>query len=324
MNSKQVRPKKNRSIVRYLGFVVDPDISFPHFLTHALVNFQENPLIWYVVELSPNRYSKTGQDSVGRYFRTIFYLSVLAYSDFNAEKILKINRVLVPKNSPVVSSIGSYLREQDREDKTKSASASFGQIRRAIHGSFFTPSGEKKGGISVLWKGGRSPKRIFFWTPKEFKMSGFISEDKSPFRTVENRGLVPETFDLHLETLVALSRRLHSHQFGNTWQELYRKALIKGMYSQEFIPLYAESRDGMGNATTEWSTTITPSSTPSNRRINVMELLHIHSKILLTGPSGIGKSTILHHLAGALLTGEVKVGAKTFLPILIPLKLLSI
>ncbi|MFC1781387.1 NACHT domain-containing protein [Planctomycetota bacterium] len=323
-NSKKNKPvsessNSNNNEIYHLGFVVDSSKSGPKSLTHALVNLKQEQNTWFVVELAPERYPSDTKDSVGRYFRTVFNVIIKAWLCYKRQGKLEKRDVIIKKEESSYIKIGSDLRNWARTDKVKGGSTDFPKLRMAIHNSLFAASGTRKP-FQVIWKGSTTPNATFFWTKQDFANAGLQSEGKFPFRTVTSNNIFPKT-SLTIETLFDISKSLIYADYGYTWQDLYKKALINSIQAQTFIELTAKTKSQESDVPEQvLSNQETHSSSLTPDVTSVKRLFEKNRRILLTGSSGSGKTTTLRHLAWEFALGKINIAKKEVLPVYVPLK----
>lgn len=137
------KEKQKRGDVRYLGFVVSSELPPLDAVTHALVNLDDAPDTWYVIELSSDSYEAETKASVPRYFHAVFVAATTAMLQ-NKRHQLKYKAVILEKHVTQYAKIASNLRNWARPDKIKSASHDFPKLRMAIHRSLFAARGTRK------------------------------------------------------------------------------------------------------------------------------------------------------------------------------------
>lgn len=283
-----------RHTIRYLGFVVDVGLPGIDQVTHAMVNLEENPELWYIIELSSSRYQHTLQDSVGRYFRTVFSLSVNIWSAYKLTGRLDRNQPIPGADTRRLREYAEYLREVDRADKLKAAAPEFPRIRRAIHGSLFCPVGTKQNDtLHLEWKGAATPTQIFFWTKCEFEASSLKGATGLPFGTVMTAEAESPTTRLLPEQFEGMAVSFGLMQPPCSWQDLYLSALIKGSEIQDFIDIGMAT---MGNR--DAAPSVRGNKKASGYRASqLLDAMTQGATIGVVAPSGCGKSTVLRWIA---------------------------
>lgn len=310
--SKSPKKKRNREEIRYLGFVVSSELP-SSTLTHALVNLKQSPNTWYVAELNADSYQLNTKDSAGRYFRTAFCVAVKAWLRYKSEGKLEKRTVIVEKNK-----IGDRLRDWARKDKVKSASQDFPKVRIAIQDSLFAASGTRRP-LNVVWKGKTKPDAIFFWTPKRLHDAGFKSKDDQPFRTVTIKELSPKS-EWAPKDLEELAESLVIEEYGYSWQNLYRKALIKSIRVDNFIELKAHRHRTSEKDYSQALNGLASSTSITEKTVKVLRILQENQKVVLSGPSGSGKTTTLQHMAWQFATKMQNIRGRQVLPLFVPMK----
>ena len=319
---KSSKKKKNCEEVRYLGFIIDTAIVGPESLTHAIINLSEDRNVWHSIDLRAQFSSPKGKDSALRYFRTIFFLSVKTWLLYKSQKKLEKRTIVIKKNEIRFSKIGLSLRRGARKDKVKGAFKDFPMLRMAIHNSLFAGSGAN-GPLNVIWKGGQVPDAIFFWSPK--KLQNVFSELKPnlPHQKIEIKNLTPVT-ELTPESLDMLAVSLVYSDLGNTWQDLYRKALKNSLSADIFIELSASQVMKIKEVEEQSNSQSTQSelfkSNMKSDAIGVLGIFENNSRVLLTGSSGSGKTTTLRYISRLFAFGEQKIKGQEVLPIIVPMK----
>lgn len=313
---KLLKKKSNAEEIRYLGFVISAELPSSDALTHALVNLKQSPNIWYVAELDADRYPSNIKDSVGRYFRLVFYVAVKAWLCYKSEKILEKKTVILEKDK-----IGDKLRDWARKDKVKSAAQDFPRVRTAVHDSLFAASGTKSP-LNVIWKGKTKPDAIFFWTLQRLQDAGFKSKDDQPFRTVTIKELSPKS-ECAPENIAELAGSLVIEEYGYSWQDLYRKALIQSIRVDNFIELKAHRHRTSEKDNSKALNGLASSTSIAEKTVKVLRILQDNQKVVLSGPSGSGKTTTLQHMAWQFATKMQTIRGRQVLPLFVPMKWFS-
>jgi len=310
--------KATQKHIRYLGFVINPAEPAVENLTHTLVNFEENPELWYVINLSASKRDKHIKDSVGRYFRIVFGLSVRAWliykTDRKLEKDLKIlGDGLIHKK------IAAYLREQDRHDKNAGAFKHFPKIRMAIHRSFFFPSGDKKkDNLKILWKGNEKPSRIFFGTSSEFQSVFTCQNQEFICDTIKIKITQPPFTSLDINNLFSLAELCLIMPDVYLWQDLYRKAIYTIPEVNDYIDMHISESISLSSE----KKSLELSDSHANQTLQYKDptaVLKKNTKTLITGRSGSGKTTLFKKLAKKFSSQREYDGNKHVLPVLINL-----
>lgn len=306
-----------RHKIRYLGFVVDVGLPGIDQVTHAMVNLEENPELWYIIELSSSRYQHTLQDSVGRYFRTIFSLSVDIWSAYKLTGRLDRDQPIPGADTLRLREYAEYLREVDRADKLKAAAPEFPRIRRAIHGSLFCPVGTKQNDtLHLEWKGAATPTQIFFWTKCEFEASSLKGATGLPFGTIMTAEAESPTTRLLPEQFEGMAVSFGLMQPPCSWQDLYLSALIKGSEIQDFIDIGMAT---MGNR--DAAPSVRGNKKASGYRASqLLDAMTQGATIGVVAPSGCGKSTVLRWIAGAAAKRKAANTSKWPFPMVLRLK----
>lgn len=308
--------------VRHLGFVVDTEQPPANAVTHALVNLEDLPDLWYVVNLSKGSYPPGSRASVPRYFHTLFVIAVNALSKHDELGGLEHQATILEKHIPQYAKIASDLRQWARADKNKSSSPDYPKLRMAIHSSLFAAYGRNKP-LEVIWKDKATPDRLFFWKPGKLQNLHLDLPGNDPFQSVTIRRLCPQS-EFAPRNLIGLADSLIVDDHGCSWQDLYRRALRDSTYVHNVIELSASSRIDSHLQDTEHASNsqrVSPSemNTPGNAR-KIFKILRDNPKVLLFGPSGSGKTTTLRYLAwhSAIALGEP--GEQRVVPLYVPMK----
>jgi hypothetical protein len=314
-----VKKRKPREDIRYLGFIVDPDINGPNALTYALVNLKQEPGIWYIITVDQHGATSKPEAALFRYFRTTFVLAIKALLLYKKEQQLSKDAVILDKNIPRFHKIGAQLRNGNREDKVKGISSDFPKLRRAIYSSLFAGSGSGEN-LDVIWKGNIIPEAIFLWKPQNLQESKIVLDNNKPIQKIQVENFIPKT-TISPDSLENLADALLYVDRGYSWQDLYRKALINSIRSETFIELTTKAEPLEGNVpqdVLDGRETFNP-FVPSDIT-RVMRIFEKNHRILLTGSSGTGKTTSLRHLTWEFALGHLTMVGKEILPVYVPLK----
>jgi hypothetical protein len=308
--------------IRHLGFVIDSRKANKE-VTHALVNMQEEQDQWYVIALSPSLYNEKLKDYVGRYFRTIFGLSIKIWETYKKGNKLKKGYLFLNNNDVFDRQIAKYLREASRRDKGKSASKDFPDIKRAIYYTLFgTQGSEYKNNLRTIWRGPSKPSAIFLWTHLQFKESP-LKNVEGPFEKIAVPNLSVDS-TLEPSTLKELADLFLFTPDKMTWQNLYRKAIIRSIQTESFLELSVIPMPGKDNKEVEtvtlWNRYGFPQRQMRPYSYSILRNLEESGKILLTGPAGIGKTTMLQNITCSLALGNETIESRYILPLYIPIK----
>ncbi|MCX5638837.1 MAG: hypothetical protein NTX52_14260 [Planctomycetota bacterium] len=303
--------------VCYLGFVIDSSQPDLEKVTHALLSLQDNLELWYVIDLSALRYDAKLKNCVGRYFKTVFSLSVQTWLNYQLHKKLQKNEPIYKNKNFTIEKITSYLRDMDRSDKVTAASPHFPKIRKAIHRSMFHSMGEKRSGMQLVWKGSNSPYSIFFWSLSEFQTSLLKDAQGLPFGTFKVKNLRPQCCSLKPENLARLAESLLLVQEGCSWQELYLKALIQNAEIEDLIDFRLSSATASKAVQVQPSHSSQPPNYGDKNSPYTEDMLKSRIRAVVVGPSGSGKSTFLKRLAAGCARNRAMYDQKTPFPILV-------
>lgn len=321
-SAKQPKEGEKPPGVRYLGFVVSSDLAPSGALTHALINLDDAPDTWYVVGLSEDRHEAKRKDVVPRYFHAIFATAVNAVLKSDKDGQLKDNAVVLDKGVEQHKKIASALRQWARWDRVSGGFEGFPKLRMAIHHSLFAAHGTRKP-LEVIWRGRVQPDCIFFWKPEKLKDLNLNLLTDTPSKTVTIGELVPES-EWAPQSLAHLARSLIVEEYGYSWQDLYKKALLRSMRVCDFIELSATHEDKADRASEQNAPNLPGLANAQVRNpkdaVSILRILQDNHKVLLSGPGGSGKTTTLRHVVWQVATEEPKTGDTLFLPIYVPMK----
>jgi hypothetical protein len=157
-------------------------------------------------------------------------------------------------------------------------------------------------------------RRVFYWNLGE-----------EPFVSTDFRGHLQRNERLRLSStppnsfsvaqIAGFAKQIRSGKIAETWQDLYRRALVMSVQAEPFVELTVKTEVRPAAGTQQIPTSHFP---PEISR--VAKLMEKHNKILLTGRSGSGKTTTLRHLAWEFALGTVTIAGREVLPVYVPLK----